>query len=112
MGEGAGGGGPGRRKGADAGAIRATFAPVTESSSSDGAGGAWSPWRQLAPAEALAGAPGNPWLLPGRSPEGPAPSSGSQCPVSAPTPGPTRFLALRSIYILIKSGFKPPGRLA
>lgn len=33
-------------------------------------------------------------------------------PASAQTPGGTCFLALRSIYILIKSGFKPPGRLA
>lgn len=99
-----------RRKGANAVATSTTFAPVIAAISSGGAGGALVPWRQVVPPGPLAEAPGNPRPLSGRSLTGHTLSSSSQA--SAQTPGRSCFLAPRSIYILIKSGFIPPGSLA
>lgn len=102
----------GKEKGADAVTTRTTFAPVTESISSGGAGGA--------PVTlATGGSSRGPWQRPqgtpdlrGKSLTGPALPPAPGPAASARTPGQPCFLAPKSIYILIRSGFKPPGSLA
>lgn len=74
----------------------ATFAPVTESSRRDGAGGGVASGDSWLPAEALAGAPGNPWLPCGRRPQGPRPPQAPRFPVSTRhldhASGPKKYL--------------------